>query len=753
MMNMFGKLPNKWETKRFMSPGMPHSPVHFWVWNGKCSHEETDRQLDEMFRLGVRAFYIVPEPKDFRPNSMPTDLEPDYLTDEYFEEYLYAMRQAKRLGMQCWLYDEGGWPSGGACGKVIEQYPETKQKCLRCAGLTFKKGEIYQKKHPDALVAFTSNGEYIKEGFCFLRDASVTEYYSTVEPGINYPDITKKDTTNHFLQITHEAYKKAFGDEFEKLISAVFTDEPKAPYMSPDNFPLFEEVYGYSILPFVPVLMPELNPSLAAKLLVTKEAKKVLADWYDLNSHLFCDNYLLACKKWSNDHNLLFTGHMDVDHTHNGCVNGGLNFHLMRALRCLDIPGVDVIWRQIFPGEKRKTASGDIIAENGFFPRYASSAAAQNGSGYALTESLGVYGNGVTFEEMRFCFGFQAIRGINIFNPALISYSRSGYALTQEQPSFAETFALYKCMDKFNAYLERLSYVCSLGERVCDTALYCPVNDFWRRENANAISDAFDEAGRILEDRRIDFDIVDDDVIEKAGSIENGCICMGKARYTTIVIPKNAYIPDRIKTRLEQFCAAGGKILYNAGELSGFALGGNADKVRMMHRILENGELFCFFNENANIADFCLPVSCKYAYRVSVDEGKLYSCPQTDNGVRLKLASGETGAILITQEFLAASEELPDCENSLTLYEFDFIKKTACILKESGCKCSDIESASQRVNLGDWSCVAGELSLNCTGRLFMSLRMACQFLSLMSLARYIFRIMAGMTWLFSKWKL
>ena len=78
-----------------------------------------------------------------------------------------------------------------------------------------------------------------------------------------------------------------------------------------------------------------------------------------------------------------------------------------------------------------------------------------------MSESLGVYGNGVTFEEMRYCFGFQAIRGINVFNPALISYARSGYALTQEQPCFTEKFACYKYMNLFvqQEFLELLQQV------------------------------------------------------------------------------------------------------------------------------------------------------------------------------------------------------------------------------------------------------------------------------------------------------
>ena len=46
----------------FRAPAGQHAPIYSWVWNAKLSYEQTDAQLDEMQRLGIRAFYIIPEP-------------------------------------------------------------------------------------------------------------------------------------------------------------------------------------------------------------------------------------------------------------------------------------------------------------------------------------------------------------------------------------------------------------------------------------------------------------------------------------------------------------------------------------------------------------------------------------------------------------------------------------------------------------------------------------------------------------------
>ncbi len=60
----------KFDMKSFFSPDVAHAPVYIWVWNDICTCEIIDSQLAEMCNLGIRAFYILPEPKNFRPDIM-----------------------------------------------------------------------------------------------------------------------------------------------------------------------------------------------------------------------------------------------------------------------------------------------------------------------------------------------------------------------------------------------------------------------------------------------------------------------------------------------------------------------------------------------------------------------------------------------------------------------------------------------------------------------------------------------------------
>ena len=135
----------------FKFPDASFAPVYIWVWNDICNQEIIDAQLTEMQNLGIRAFYVLPEPKEFRPDSMPTNLEPDYLSEKYFGLCAYAIKKGKNLGMNCWIYDEGGWPSGSACGKVIEEHPEYAQQVLEFYEYSFSAGEAYKKTNSDVL--------------------------------------------------------------------------------------------------------------------------------------------------------------------------------------------------------------------------------------------------------------------------------------------------------------------------------------------------------------------------------------------------------------------------------------------------------------------------------------------------------------------------------------------------------------------------------------------------------------------------
>lgn len=91
------------------------------MWNAKLEPEKLNAQLDDMLAHGMRSICIYPFPVNFRPNGMfSTSMSPDYLTEDYFLVFSNVVDHAASLGMNVWLYDEGGWPSSGACGQIAD---------------------------------------------------------------------------------------------------------------------------------------------------------------------------------------------------------------------------------------------------------------------------------------------------------------------------------------------------------------------------------------------------------------------------------------------------------------------------------------------------------------------------------------------------------------------------------------------------------------------------------------------------------
>ena len=208
------------DIKKFTTPDTSFAPVYVWVWNDVCTREIIDAQIKEMQNLGIRAFYILPEPKNFRPGSMPTNLTPEYLSDEFFELCAYAVQEANELGMLCWLYDEGGWPSGGACGKVIKDHPEYVSEVLKTSERTFFAGDVYKKSTSDVLAAFLNDEGMIEEGYEFVSDSVVTEYSTenVINGDTDYPDLLNIAATKYFIEITHEKYASAMKNALGKNV-------------------------------------------------------------------------------------------------------------------------------------------------------------------------------------------------------------------------------------------------------------------------------------------------------------------------------------------------------------------------------------------------------------------------------------------------------------------------------------------------------------------------------------------------------
>ena len=110
------KLPEEFEKECVMEWSC-QNPAVFWFWNTDLSETGIAGQLKEIRNAGFRSVCIHPMPEAFdESHFFRKGMRMKYLGTGYFSRFRFAVRECRRLGLSLTLYDEGGWPSGSACG-------------------------------------------------------------------------------------------------------------------------------------------------------------------------------------------------------------------------------------------------------------------------------------------------------------------------------------------------------------------------------------------------------------------------------------------------------------------------------------------------------------------------------------------------------------------------------------------------------------------------------------------------------------
>lgn len=537
----------------FQNADTPFQPAYAWIWNDQIESAELRRRLDGLRRAGIRTVYVLPEPKNFRPERIRTFLEPDYLTDEFMRLVREAAEYALSIGMNVWMYDEGGWPSGGACGRTVEKHPRMIRKALCAREETLPAETAYVLKANDVAAFTAENGALrrVKPGERFPEKRTLTVYGVRLGEGWT-TDSLQDGIGQAFVEETHERYAKFLGDLFPR-VPFMFTDEPgTGSFPWPDGFAeKFLSRFGYDLRDHLPALF-SLSEDASGMDARARE------DYRALQGELFRANYMRPIHDWCRRNGVRFTGHLDIDHMTDGCMAHGYGT-VLQQLREFDVPGVDVIWRQIDIPKDGKPA---CYEGNGFFERFASSAAAQTGGTLAVTESFGVYGASLTGRLARFVILHQLARGVNVFNFMCLSYTPKNALALVERPEYVEEMPGFFHLRGLNDFTARASWLMQLGAPAARAALYFPARDIWAggTRAKNAI-DGFERQGQALERAQVDFDVLDEEGLGMAVR-DGNALTLGLARYETVLVPRGATLPDALREKLRGVDAPVKPVVY-----------------------------------------------------------------------------------------------------------------------------------------------------------------------------------------------
>lgn len=131
---------------QFSNPSSEYRTAPFMVWNGKVTEIEIDRMLKDFKDAGCGGAFIHPRP------GMITE----YMSDEWYSLYRYAVDKGKEMGLDIWIYDENSYPSGFAGGHVPEDMPESYNQGQ---GLELTKTDLLPDKTDEYFIILKKEGD------------------------------------------------------------------------------------------------------------------------------------------------------------------------------------------------------------------------------------------------------------------------------------------------------------------------------------------------------------------------------------------------------------------------------------------------------------------------------------------------------------------------------------------------------------------------------------------------------------------
>lgn len=547
--------------KIFADPPAEYRSMPLWVWNSEVTEKELERMLIELKESGFGGLFVHPRP----------GLITEYLSDDWHRMYKYTVERGKELGLEVWIYDENSYPSGFAGGHVPQEMPESYNQGQ---GLKYTKADLPPANAADFFICLKKEGNTYKDITDTFEQYGKEkgEYYIYTKTyygksdwygGYSYVDLLVPGVTEKFIEITMSGYEKAFKEEFGKAIPGIFTDEPNivtsgGVKWTPDLFDIFRAQWGYDLKPLLPLLSEE-----------TGEWKKVRHNYLETLLQLFIDRWSKPWNAYTTENNLKWTGH----YWEHGWpqLNDGPDNMAMYAWH--QVPAIDMLFNQ-FDEKSPQAQFGNIRAV-----KELRSVANQMGYKRTLSETYGGGGWDETFKDFKRLGDWEYVLGVNFMNQHLSHMTLEGARKYDYPPVFTYHSPWWDNYKGLNDYFARLSMVMSKGEQQNDILVLEPTSTLWcyythyspagANPSLMGIGTNFQAFVTTLEKSQVEYDLGSENIIKDRGRVENGKFIIGKASYSTVVLPPDMEnLNSPTFALLREFAAQGGKILaFNSPDL------------------------------------------------------------------------------------------------------------------------------------------------------------------------------------------
>ena len=524
--------------------GLLYRGIPFFSWNGDMDPDELRRQVREMKKVGLAGFFMHGR----------TGLITEYLSERWMACVDACIDEAKKVGMNAWLYDENGFPSGGADGRVAEAGEEFARKTLHCLVETPR--SFKWRERTIAAFAAKRRGDSFEnlrrlagqEQANALDERSVILHFYYMAHG--YVDVMSKKAIRRFIDLTYEHYQNEFGDKFGTEIPGIFTDEPSYGLL-PWSFELPER--------FKKETGTDLSDTLPGLFYRVPGFQKARHDFWNTVLTMFTEAYMGQIGPWCVEHGLALTGHVAWAET----LMGQMTFHgaSMPSYEPMQIPGTNHLAMRLMDATREKQVT---------------SVARQFGKPRVLSETSGGMGWGVDFEHLKWVMEWQLALGVNLFCQHLNHYTLHGPAKRDIPPSYHYQQPWWNEYKMLNDYMARLSFMLTQGKRTADILVIHPIGSAWTLFDGSDIAGGVDTHGGeeliAYNDRQAeicnamlaihrDFDYGDELLLARHGKADGDRFIVGEVSYRIVILPELLSIRRSTLDLLKAFAADGGKLV------------------------------------------------------------------------------------------------------------------------------------------------------------------------------------------------
>lgn len=497
--------------------------------------------------------------------------------ENWYEGYRDNVRQLAEIikeleerGLSFWIYDENGYPSGYAGGETLKGHPE-----LEAKGFYMRRTVAYEPRHVkfrldcesdrivwaarypmecpgmhesyvqfDKMVPVPFTDEFCetdlgeKEAFyvfCVKSAYEGSHCTHNVCSYSRYINVMEPKAIRRFIDLVLEPIAEEIPDAFEKA-GGVFTDEPSLqvgyarnyeswPYAlapwSEDLFEAYEEEYGQSILPRLPLIFEG-----------GKDAYPIRINFYRLVGKLIAKAYSGQLAQWCEAHGGRLSGHYLGEESMVGHVRDYGSY--VEVLSRASYPGLDVLccYPEIFSYNtvKHPQMAARKMGADGMMVELCPFVDRENFEKDPIENMTGVvttlFMSGVRVTNSYFSSNFEE------YNPQKL-VGRNGYMHR------ADALA-------FNNYVGRMGVMLDGLTNDCNTFVYYGIEDVQAKmvPQTSAFSGPETEAGESeaafthkLFEAGHDFYYADRDDLTAAAAVENGRPLISGHEVKNLIIP------------------------------------------------------------------------------------------------------------------------------------------------------------------------------------------------------------------------